>query len=94
MNETRTETGPTGRNPPAKNMVWVPGGEFLMGWDAFYPEERPAHRVRVDGFWMDPHPVTVVEFRRFVKATGHVTWAEQPPDPDEYPGPREMPPSR
>src|SRR3954453_18138753 len=26
-----------------KQMVWVPGGEFLMGSEAFYPEERPAH---------------------------------------------------
>lgn len=70
---------------PSKNMVWVPGGEFLMGSDDFYPEERPVHRVRVDGFWMDEHPVTVAEFRRFVKATGHVTWAEREPDPDDYP---------
>jgi len=26
------------------------------------------HRVAVDGFWIDEHPVTVAEFRRFVKA--------------------------
>jgi formylglycine-generating enzyme required for sulfatase activity len=29
-------------------MVWVPGGEFLMGSDQLYPEERPVHRVSVD----------------------------------------------
>ena len=40
-----------------------------MGSDDFYPEERPVHEVTVDGFWMDEHPVTVAEFRRFVKAT-------------------------
>jgi formylglycine-generating enzyme len=67
-------------------MVWVAGGDFLMGSDDFYPEESPAHRVAVDGFWMDEHPVTVAEFRRFVKATGHVTWAELAPDPADYPG--------
>ena len=67
-------------------MVWVPGGEFLMGSDDFYPEERPVHRVGVDGFWIDEHPVTIAEFRRFAKATGHVTWAERAPDPDDYPG--------
>ncbi len=66
-------------------MVLIPPGEFLMGSDAFYPEERPVRRVAVDGFWMDEHPVTVAEFRRFVRATGHVTWAEQPPDPAGYP---------
>ena len=26
-------------------MVWVPGGTFIMGSDAHYPEEAPAHRV-------------------------------------------------
>ena len=66
-------------------MVWIPGGEFMMGSNDFYPEERPVHEVAVDPFWMDEHPVTVAEFRRFVKATGYVTWAELPPDPAEYP---------
>ena len=68
-----------------KDMVWIPGGDFLMGSSDFYPEERPVHRVAVDGFWMDEHPVTVAEFRRFVKATAHVTWAELAPDPRDYP---------
>ena len=56
-----------------------------MGSDRFYPEERPVRAVSVDGFWIDEHPVTVAEFRRFVKATGHVTMAERTPDPEEYP---------
>jgi formylglycine-generating enzyme len=73
------------RRAPAKDMVWIPGGDFLMGSDQFYPEERPVHRVSIDGFWMDEHPVTVAEFRRFVKATGYVTWAERTPNPDDYP---------
>jgi formylglycine-generating enzyme len=68
-----------------KGMVWVEGGEFWMGSEDFYPEERPAHRVAVDGFWMAEHPVTVAQFRRFVKATGHVSWAEQAPTPEDYP---------
>jgi formylglycine-generating enzyme required for sulfatase activity len=66
--------------------VWIPGGTFLMGSDEFYPEERPAHRVTVDGFWMDVHPVTVAEFRCFVEATGYVTMAERTPDLADYPG--------
>jgi len=56
-----------------------------MGSADFYPEERPVHRAVADGFWMDEHPVTVAEFRRFVRATGHVTVAEIAPDPDEFP---------
>ena len=66
-------------------MVWVPGGSFLMGSEDFYPGERPVRRVEVDGFWINEHPVTVTEFRRFVKATGYVTVAERPLDPGQYP---------
>lgn len=79
-------TARTGTVAPAKGMVHVPGGTFLMGSAAFYPEERPVHPVTVDGFWMDAHPVTVAEFRRFVKATDHVTVAERAIDPADYPG--------
>jgi formylglycine-generating enzyme required for sulfatase activity len=71
---------------PHKDMAWMPGGTFRMGSDDWYPEEKPVHTVSVDGFWMDEHLVTVAEFRRFVKATGYVTRAERPLDPDLYPG--------
>jgi sulfatase modifying factor 1 len=66
-------------------MVWVPEGEFRMGSEDFYPEEGPVRSVAVDGFWMDRDPVTVAQFRRFVKATGHVTVAERTPDAESYP---------
>ena len=38
------------RGVPREDMVRIPGGEFLMGSEDFYPEEAPVHRVRVDGF--------------------------------------------
>jgi sulfatase modifying factor 1 len=66
-------------------MTWVPGGTFAMGSEDFYPEERPIRDVSVDGLWMDTYPVTVAEFRRFVKATGYTTLAERPPDAADYP---------
>jgi formylglycine-generating enzyme len=65
--------------------VGVPGGSFLMGSDAFYPEERPVHRVAVEAFSIDARPVTVGQFRRFVTDTGYVTVAERPLDPALYP---------
>jgi formylglycine-generating enzyme required for sulfatase activity len=71
---------------PFPDMVWIPGGTFLMGSENHYLEERPAHKARVDGFWMDRAPVTNERFARFVEATGHVTFAEIPPDPEQYPG--------
>ena len=55
-----------------------------MGSDHHYPEESPARTVRVGSFRMDVHPVTNRMFRHFVEATGHVTVAEQPPDPAAF----------
>jgi formylglycine-generating enzyme required for sulfatase activity len=66
-------------------MVWIPGGTFRMGSERHYPEERPVHRVTVDGFWMDLFPVTNDRFALFVEATGHVTAAERAPTLAEYP---------
>jgi formylglycine-generating enzyme len=71
--------------PPHKDMAWVPGGTFSMGSEDFYPEERPVHRAAVDGLWVDRHPVTNAEFRRFVKATGYMTVAERPLEQADYP---------
>jgi formylglycine-generating enzyme len=73
-------------NPPYPDMNWIPGGVFRMGSDHHYPEEAPTHRVRFDGFWMDRTPVTNAQFRKFVEATGYVTYAEIPPRAEDYPG--------
>jgi formylglycine-generating enzyme required for sulfatase activity len=67
-------------------MIWIPGGTFRMGSDKHYSEEAPAHRVTVDGFWIDRTPVTNREFRKFVNATGYVTFAELKPKAQDYPG--------
>ena len=67
-------------------MVWIAGATFRMGSDDHYPEERPAHLVAVDGFWIDQDPVTNAQFSDFVASTGHVTIAEIAPDPGDYPG--------
>src|SRR5262245_55921914 len=72
--------------PPAHDMVWIPGGEFSMGSNHHYPEERPVHRVHVDGFWIDRSPVTNDRFAAFAAATHHTTFAELPPNPADYPG--------
>lgn len=62
-------------------MMWIPGGEFTMGsMDAKGKlNERPAHKVRVHGFWMDRTPVTNAQFAAFIAATDYVTTAERPP---------------
>ena len=82
-------------------MVWVAGGEFVMGTDdaTVWPDEKPAHRVRVDGFWIDEKEVTNAQFRKFVAATGHITTAERTPEWEVLkkqlpPGTRKPPPER
>lgn len=73
--------------PPVPiDMIWIPGGTFRMGSDRHYSEEAPSHRVSVDGFWIDRTPVTNRQFKDFVKATGHVTFAEIRPKAEDYPG--------
>jgi formylglycine-generating enzyme len=69
-------------------MTWIPGATFTMGSDGHYPEEAPARKVTVDGFWIDPCPVTNGEFATFVRKTGYVTVAERAPDLADYPGAR------
>ncbi|RRB03851.1 formylglycine-generating enzyme family protein [Larkinella rosea] len=75
-----TASGATGTD----DMVLIPGGTFQMGSDEF-PDSRPLHTVKVDGFWMDKHEVTNAEFARFVAATNYVTVAERPLNPKDYP---------
>jgi len=83
MSQHQTATRP---DPAARHgMVWIPGGTFTMGSDRHYPEERPARRVHVDGFWISPHPVTNREFARFQSETGYITVAERPLDAAQFP---------
>jgi formylglycine-generating enzyme required for sulfatase activity len=58
----------------------------LDGFGSALPEERPAHRVSVDGFFIDETPVTNTQLAEFVAATGYRTFAESTPDPRDYPG--------
>lgn len=71
--------------PAHRNMTYVEGGTFRMGSDEHYLEEAPAHRVTVDGFWIDSTPVTNRQFEEFVRETGHITFAETKPNPTDYP---------
>ena len=57
-------------------MVWLPGGEFMMGQDdSPYDDEKPAHPVRVDAISIGQYPVTFAEYDRFCLAT-----QRKPPD--------------
>jgi sulfatase modifying factor 1 len=82
----RPTASPETEQAPTAGMAFIPAGTFLMGSDHHYPEEAPAHEVSVDGFWIDIYAVTNERFQRFVEATGYVTIAERPLNPQDYPG--------
>src|SRR5579871_2727144 len=78
----RTPAAPAPSAPISHEaMVFIPAGQFTMGTDdaKSMANERPGHKVQVDGFWLDEHDVTNAQFSQFVKATGYVTTAEKKP---------------
>jgi sulfatase modifying factor 1 len=80
---------PLGTNPQGFEERWrkqdsavsvlIPAGIFLMGSDepSSPEDERPAHEVYVDQFWMDKTEVTWRQFQKFAKAEGRTL----PPEP-------------
>lgn len=70
-----------------QGMVWIPGGNFTQGAynndNLALAHEKPAHPVKIDGFFIDITEVTNNQFARFVHETGYVTVAERPVDWEE-----------
>ncbi|NER17856.1 formylglycine-generating enzyme family protein [Spongiivirga citrea] len=73
-------------NTPA-GMVWIPGAVYERGASTTdktaRPDEKPRHKVAVDGFFMDITEVTNKQFKKFVEATDYVTVAERKIDWEE-----------
>lgn len=70
---------------PSENpegMIWIPSGEFIMGGEDALSrdDEKPTHKVILDGFWMDIHEVTNQQYQEFTSETGYITVAERKPD--------------
>jgi len=51
-------------------MVYIAGGEFIMGSDDGNEDEKPQRAVNLDGFNIDIYPVTNADYKAFVDATG------------------------
>ena len=77
-------------------MIWVPGGSFMMGSNDQMArnDEKPMHKVQLDGFWISETPVTNNQFSAFVKETNYTTTAEIPPALDDIMSqlPKDTPP--
>ena len=76
--ETKNEM-PKSASIPKKqydNMVFVSGGTFMMGNNNGETNQRPSHKVKLDGFYLDMYEATVADFKRFADATGYQTEVE------------------
>jgi len=56
--------------PLHTQMVKIEGGEYLRGADCSHRDEGPRHRVHLSAFWLDIHPVTNEQFKRFLDSRG------------------------
>ena len=65
--------GVSEQEPTLEGMVLIPAGKFRMGTDRIqgHTAAQPIHGVYLDAFYMDIYEVTVGEYKRFCKATGH-----------------------
>jgi formylglycine-generating enzyme required for sulfatase activity len=65
------QRGDTWTNPnDGAVMIYIPAGEFLMGSNDGDDDEKPQHRVYLDGYWIYKYEVTVAQYRKFCRATG------------------------
>jgi sulfatase modifying factor 1 len=51
--------------------VRVPPGVFTMGAEEGEEDERPAHRVFLDAYYISAHPITNLHYAAFVRATSY-----------------------
>lgn len=77
----RAGSGPVVENSIGMTFVPIPPGTFTMGSPAEEPRrerQETAHEVTISsGFLLGRHEVTVGQFKRFVRDTGHRTDAER-----------------
>jgi formylglycine-generating enzyme required for sulfatase activity len=71
-------------------LVWVPAGPSLMGSNKdsdpqVYDDELSQHEVTLPGYWIGRYPVTVAQYRDFVKESGYDVDEDSLNDPDDHP---------
>lgn len=61
----------TAQNTKYPEMILVPGGNFTMGANKGYEDEKPTHTVTLSNFYIGKYEVTVAQYKEFCKATKH-----------------------
>ena len=68
------------KDPKPLKIEWIeiPAGEFVMGSMAGNSDEKPAHRVYLETYYISKHEVTFAQYDRFCEEAGR----EKPDDSD------------
>jgi len=69
-------------------MVGIPGGTFHMGSTSGDGDEKPVHRVSLDGFWMSRFVITNAQYRRFRSSHSSGSWSGKNLNGDSQPAVR------
>lgn len=64
-------------------MIYIPPGDFRMGTDGGYADEKPEHPVFVEGFYISKYEVTVSQYKKFL-LDPQGKWHEPDPPSGDY----------
>jgi formylglycine-generating enzyme required for sulfatase activity len=53
-----------------EGMILIPAGEFVMGTESEFKNEKPRREVFLDAYYIDKNEVTNADYKEFVDATG------------------------
>jgi len=69
--KTASSIAKTKKNPKDNaDMIFIPAGKSVMGSND-YDDEKPIHKVTLDGYYIYRTAVTVAQYLKFCEETGH-----------------------
>ena len=70
---TAVESKIGAKSSRCNEMVEIEAGEFTIGSDRINAQdnERPAHTIHLNTYWIDRYPVTCQKYREFISAGGY-----------------------
>lgn len=66
-----------------KYECYVPAGKFILGSDSNHDDEKPAHEVSLEAFYIGKYPVTNAEYQRYKADLGQPF--DPPPGKENHP---------
>ncbi len=90
LTQVRESTSQNSEDSELNTMILIPEGDFIMGANTGNLDNRPAHRVHTNAYYIDKYLVTNKEYKKFIDATHHAApakWVNRnyPTGEDDYP---------